>query len=69
MANSINKRHNVDIENRKALQKLSREQLKHRLLADIACDIQICNVESWDYKEYLNELKSEIDRLLCVKKM
>ena len=54
----------LDIETRKVLQKLAREQLKHRLLADIACDIQVCKLEGWDYKEYLAELKTEIDRLI-----
>ena len=54
----------IDRETRKALQRLAREQLKYRLLADIACDIQICKIEGWQYKEYLLELKNEIERLI-----
>lgn len=54
----------LDEQTRKALQKLAREQLKHRLLADIACDISVCKIEGWNYKEYLTELKNEIDTLI-----
>ena len=54
----------IDTETRKALQRLAREQLKLRLLADIAVDIQICKIEGWQYKEYLLELKNEIERLI-----
>ena len=54
----------LDEQTRKALQKLAREQLKHRLLADIAGDISVCKIEGWDYKEYLTELKNEIDTLI-----
>lgn len=52
----------------RALNTLAREQLKHRLLADIRIDIQICQLESWDYKEYLLELKKLIDSFLKKKK-
>lgn len=43
------------------LQRLAREQMKQRLLQDILMDITICKLEGFDYKEYLLELKSEID--------
>lgn len=52
----------------RALNTLAREQLKHRLLADIRIDIQICQLEGWDYKEYLLELKKLIDSFLKKKK-
>lgn len=48
----------------RALNTLSREQLKTRLLADIRIDIQVCQIEGWDYKEYLLELKELIDSFL-----
>ncbi len=64
MGISIDKKRELDVETRKALQRLAREQLKLRLLADIACDIQICKLEGWEYKEYLIELQNEIGRLL-----
>lgn len=64
MGISINKKYQLDTETRKALQRLAREQLKLRLLSDIAVDIQICKIEGWQYKEYLLELKNEIERLI-----
>ena len=48
----------------KALNTLAREQLKQRLLADIRIDIQVCQIEGWDYKEYLQQLKELIDSFL-----
>lgn len=46
---------------RKALNKLTREQLKLKLLNDIRLDIEVCKIEGWDYKVYLMELKEIID--------
>lgn len=46
---------------------LAREQLKIRLLYDIKMDIEICQLEGWDYKEYLLEFKKLIDGFLCKK--
>ena len=57
----------IDTETSKALQRLAREQLKLRLLADIACDIQICKIEGWQYKEYLLELKNNFTQIKQVK--
>lgn len=48
---------------RKALNRLAREKMKYRLLADISLDLVICELEGWDKLEYLNELKSMIDDL------
>ena len=53
-----------DKECARALNTLSREQLKTRLLADIRIDIQVCQIEGWDYREYLLELKELIDSFL-----
>ena len=44
------------IEERKALQTLCREQMKLKLLTDIKKDVTVCEIEGWDYKEYLNSL-------------
>lgn len=53
-----------DKESAAALNTLSREQQKQRLLADILIDINICRIEGWDYREYLLELKAIIDSIL-----
>lgn len=45
------------------LNRLAREQMKHRLLKDIRMDLAICEIEGWDKREYLNELKNLIDGL------
>lgn len=50
-------------ETRKALNRLAREQIKLRLLADIRFDLAVCEIEGWNKLEYLNELKSMIDDL------
>lgn len=39
-----------------ALNRLAREQMKHRILADIRMDMLICELEGWDKLEYLKEL-------------
>lgn len=48
------------------LNRLAREQMKYRLLADIRADIEVCKLEGFDYKEYLFELKDIIDGFLRV---
>lgn len=37
--------------------------MKHRLLADILADMQVCELEGWDKLEYLNELREMLDGL------
>ena len=39
-----------------ALNRLAREETKHRLLADIHMDMAICQLEGWDQLGYLKEL-------------
>ena len=51
-------------EERFRLQKLAREELKLKLLTDILFDIEVCKIEGWDYKQYLNELKDLIKSLI-----
>lgn len=46
-----------------ALQRLAREQMKHKLLADISVDMQVCAIEGWDHTEFLHDLHEEIEGL------
>lgn len=39
------------------LNRLVREQMKARLLADIAVDLQVCELEGLDPSEYVRELR------------
>lgn len=48
----------------KVLNRLAREQMKFKLMADINADIMVCQLEGIDYKEYLQELKEIIDGFL-----
>lgn len=50
-------------ETRKALNRLAREQIKLRLLADIRFDLAVCELEGWSKTEYLNELKDVTNSL------
>lgn len=50
------KNYELTIDERKALQKLAREQLKCKLLNDIKQDIIVCKLEGWNYTDYINEL-------------
>ena len=50
-------------ETRQALNRLAREKMKHRLLADIRADLMVCELEDWDKLEYLDELATMILRL------
>lgn len=38
------------------LNRLCREQLKLKLLADIRADMEVCELEGYDKLEYINEL-------------
>jgi len=40
---------------------LARKKFEERLLKDIQCDLVICDLEGWDKKEYIKELKQLID--------
>lgn len=46
-----------------ALNRLAREQMKCRLLADIAVDMQVCQLEGYDAIEYVNEILGEVERI------
>lgn len=45
----------------KALNNLCREQMIHRLLHDIRIDLEVCKLEGWNPKEYIDRLKREVD--------
>ena len=47
----------------KALNTLARHQAIMRLLTDITVDLIVCRLEGWNPEEYVNQLKSEIDRI------
>lgn len=53
----------MDTDTAKALNRLGREQMKAKLLADIAVDLSVCGLEGWDVTEYIDELYGEIERL------
>lgn len=44
-----------------ALNRLAREQMKRRILADIRMDMLTCELEGWDQLEYLAELIGMIE--------
>lgn len=46
----------------KPLNDLARHQTIVRLLADIAVDLQVCELEGWDKGEYIAMLHQEIDK-------
>lgn len=46
----------------KPLNDLARHQTIVRLLADIAVDLQVCELEGWDKGEYITMLHQEIDK-------
>lgn len=46
-----------------ALNRLAREQMKAKLLADIAVDMQVCGLEGYNPAEYVDELLGEVERI------
>ena len=42
---------------------LAREEMKLKLLADINIDLIICEIEWWDKKEFINDLKLLINNI------
>ena len=51
----------LDLETRKTLNKVARHEMIHRLLADINCDLMICQLEGWNPREYIDELHQLIE--------
>ena len=53
----------LDIETRRAMQRVAREEMKHRIYADILADMMICDIEGWDKMEYIIELQNMLNNL------
>ena len=47
----------------RALNRLAREQMKLRNLADVRIDLTICEIEGWDQREYIDDLTAAITSL------
>lgn len=50
-------------ETRRALNELARLQIITRLENDILMDLQICEIEGWDKKEFINKLRDLLNSL------
>lgn len=48
---------------RQAFNRLAREKMKLRLLADIRMDLMVCELEGWNKLEYLDELLALVQEL------
>lgn len=44
---------------RRAFNRLAREKMKLRLLADIRMDLMVCKLEGWDKLEYLDAMLAQ----------
>ena len=51
-------------EERYLLHCAAREQMKKKLLADILIDMQICSLEGWNPREFVDDLHKEISNIL-----
>lgn len=55
---------NIDTQEKAdAINRLAREQMKLKLLQDIRVDLMICEIEGYDKKQYINELRDMIDTM------
>ena len=55
---------NIDTQEKvDAINRLAREQMKLKLLQDIRVDLMICEIEGYDKKQYINELRDIIDTI------
>jgi hypothetical protein len=46
------------------LNRLAREEMKTKLLADILFDMKVCELEGWDVMDYLKEIKALVDGIV-----
>lgn len=53
----------IDSAYARTVNELARAKFKHKLLADILVDLQICEIEGWDKSEYIRELKNMINSI------
>lgn len=56
----LKKQFSYDASQAKTVNELARQKFKQRLLQDILVDLMICEIESWDKREYIRELQSLI---------
>ena len=55
---------NIDTQEKAdAINRLAREQMKLKLLQDIMVDLMICEIEGYDKKQYINELRDMLDTI------
>jgi len=47
----------------KKLQTYAREKMKMKMLKDILIDLQVCKLEGWNHREYLDDLKKFINSI------
>lgn len=46
------------------LNRLAREEMKTKLLADILFDMKVCELEGWCVMDYLKEIKALVDGIV-----
>ena len=54
----------LDIETRRSMQLIAREEMKRKIYADILADMMICEIEGWDRLEYIKELQDMFNSLI-----
>ena len=60
--------HVPDADTARALNRLAREQLRLKVLADIHVDLMVCELEGWDPTEWVHDLHTDIGALCpCAK--
>ena len=52
-----------DKETARKLNELSRHKMIERPYRDILMDLMICDIEGWDKKEYINQLKTVVNSI------
>lgn len=58
----------LDAETRRAMQLVAREEMKHRIYADILADMMVCEIEGWDRLEYIKDLQNMFNSLINTQK-
>lgn len=53
----------LDYETLLAMQRVAREEMKHRIYSDILVDMMVCDIEGWDKMEYIIELQDMLNTL------
>ena len=53
----------IDIFPAKTVNDLARLKFKEQLLKEIMFDLMVCEIEKWDKKEYINEIKTLLNQI------